>query len=200
MTRRPGVDVSRLPVLATGAQAPLWWGMILLVTIETVVFGAFASSYFYLRFGAPQWPPAGIEPPDLFLPTVNTLVLVASGVAMHWADRGMDAGNVRRLQVGMAVATSLSAVFLVLKAVEYSGVDYRWDTNAYGSIVWAIIGFHSAHVASVLLKGVVVSVLAFRGHFTRERRLGVQVNGIYWQFVVLIWLPLYVLLYWVPRL
>jgi cytochrome c oxidase subunit III len=60
--------------------------------------------------------------------------------------------------------------------------------------------FHSAHVASVLLKGIVVLVMAFRGHFTRYRHLGVQVNGIYWHFVVGIWIPLYLTIYWTPRI
>ena len=43
------------------------------------------------------------------------------------------------------------------------------------------------------------NALALRGHFTTERRLGVQINGLYWQFVVIVWIPLYLLLYWVPR-
>jgi len=197
---RAAVDVSSLPVLVTGPRAPLWWGMVLLLAIESTVFASFATTYLYLRFLAPQWPPMGIDAPGLLLPSINTGVLIASGAAMAWGDAGVKKGNTRQLLIGLAAAVGLGLVFLVLKVIEYRDVSYRWDTNAYGSIVWTIVVFHSTHVASVLLKGTAVAALALKGHFTAERRLGVQINGLYWQFVVAVWVPLYVLLYWVPRL
>lgn len=196
----PVHDVAELPVLVSGSRALLWWGMLGLVIIESVVFATFITTYFYLRFHAPQWPPMGIDPPELLLPSINTVVLVASSLAVFWADRGIEKGDVARLKLGMAIGMALGALFLVLKVVEYRAVDYRWHTDAYGSIVWTMIIFHSAHVASVLLKGAVVEVLAFRGHFTRERHLGVQINGLYWHFVVVIWIPLYITIYLAPRL
>ncbi len=196
---RAVLDVATLPIYVTGTRAPLWWGMLLLVTIETTVFATFATTYFYLRFLAADWPLGEATPPDLLLPSINTAVLVASGLIMHWGDRGMRSGDVRRLKIGLGAAIALGVLFLVLKVVEYSDVSYRWDTNAYGSIVWTIVIFHSAHVASVLLKGSVVLLLAFRGHFTQQRHLGVQINGMYWYFVCGIWIPMYIILYWVPR-
>ncbi|HSK09115.1 MAG TPA: cytochrome c oxidase subunit 3 [Vicinamibacterales bacterium] len=193
------IDVSDRPNLVSGARAPLWWGMVLLLVIEATVFGTLIASYFYLRLGQPAWPPPGVEPPDLLLPTVNTFVLLASSVPMFLADRGITEGKVRRLVWGMAASVVLGVVFLVLKVIEYGDVPYRWDDHAYGSIVWTIIGFHSAHVASVILKSVVVGLLGYRGYFNRERHLGVQVNGLYWHFVVAVWVPLYAVLYWAPR-
>jgi cytochrome c oxidase subunit III len=200
MTAGTGLDVARLPVYVSGSRGLLWWGMIMLVTIEVMVFSTFLSSYFFYRSMAPEWPPAGTSAPDLLLPTINTLVLAASSLSIWWADRGIRHGDVARLKLGAGAAILFSAMFLVLKVVEYRGVPYYWDTDAYGSIVWTVIVFHSAHVGSVLLKGVVVEVLAFRGHFTGQRHLGVDINGIYWHFVVVIWLPIYFTLYWVPRL
>jgi cytochrome c oxidase subunit III len=201
MSPTSALDVSRLPVFASGDRAPLWWGMFLLVVIETMVFATFISSYYYLRFHAPHWPPAGESLPQIVLPTINTLVLLASSVAVFYADSGISRhGDVKRLKIGMAIAVLLSLVFLSLKILEYSDVGYFWDTHAYGTIVWTVVVFHSAHVASVTLKGSVVLVLAFRGHFTRYRHLGVQINGIYWHFVVLIWIPLYITIYITPRI
>jgi cytochrome c oxidase subunit III len=66
--------------------------------------------------------------------------------------------------------------------------------------VWTIISFHSLHVLSVLLKGLAVLGLSFRGYWTEERHLGVMMNGLYWHFVVVIWIPIYLVLYWVVRL
>lgn len=194
------IDVRHLPNLVKGSRAPLWWGMVMLLVIESAVVGTLITTYFYLRMNHAEWPPAGVDPPELLLPTVNTLVLLASSVPMYLADHGITQGKTRQLFWGMVGSIVLGLTFLTLKVVEYSDVSYHWDDHAYGSIVWLIIGFHSAHVASVILKSVFVAVLAWRGYFNAERLLGVQVNGLYWHFVVAIWLPLYAVVYWAPRL
>ncbi len=199
MTAPVRVPYQRLPVLLTGARAPLWWAMLLLITIETMVFATFISSYLFLRFTAPAWPPGEIEPPDLTLPVVNSLILLASSAAVFWADRGIKKGDQRRLKIGMGAGIFLGLVFLVLKVVEYRDVDYYWNTHAYGSIIWAIIIFHSTHVGAVVAKGCVMELLAFRGYFTEKRHLGIDINGIYWHFVALIWIPLFITIYLVPR-
>jgi heme/copper-type cytochrome/quinol oxidase subunit 3 len=104
------------------------------------------------------------------------------------------------MSIAMAVAVGLAGFFLGLKAIEYSAVDYRWDTHSYASIVRAITGFHAAHVMALIFKTIIVGVQARAADFRQGRRLVVQSNGIYWHFVVAIWIPLYVVLYWSPRL
>lgn len=197
---RPVIDVRTLGPYAYGTESLVWWGMLGMIVVETAIFSILITSYFYLMSQSTVWPQGGFDPPKLLLPTVNTVVLVLSSVVMHWADKGIERDDQRRLSFGMIVAALLAVVFLVLKVVEYRDVPYRWDTSAYGSIVWTIIGFHSAHVVALLLKAVVVSVLAVRGYFDATRRIGVIINGMYWHFVVAIWIPLYVVLYWVPRM
>lgn len=194
------VDVGHLPTLVSGRSATVWWAMILMIAIEATVFGTLIASFLYLSLFEPAWPPPGVDLPKLALPTINTGVLLLSSVSMRYGDRGMMHGSVRRLLVGISGAIALGVLFLVLKVVEYSTVDYHWDDHAYGSIVWLIIGFHSLHVLSLVLKSLVVAAIAWRGYFDAHRYLGVQVNGLYWHFVVLVWLPLYVVLYWSPRL
>jgi cytochrome c oxidase subunit III len=193
------IDVRPLPNLVSGSRAPIWWGIVLLLAIESTVFGTLIASYFYLKMGEPNWPPAGIKDPDLLLPTINTLVLVASSIPMYLADSGVTKGKLGRLRWGLAGALVFAIVFLVLKVVEYSAVEYAWDDHAYGSIVWLIIGFHSAHVISLVLKTLVMLALAWRGYFNERRTLGITVNGLYWHFVVAVWVPLYAVLYWSPR-
>jgi cytochrome c oxidase subunit III len=193
------VPYEKLPVLLTGPRSPLWWAFILLITIEIAVFSTLISSYLYLRFTAPVWPPGGIEPPSLPLPLANSFVLFASSLAVYWADRGIKKGDVRRLKIGMGLGILLGVIFLILKVVEYADVDYYWDTHAYGSIIWAMILFHSMHVGAVVAKGCVMEYLAFQGYFTDKRHLGVDVNGVYWHFVALVWIPLFIVIYLVPR-
>jgi len=200
MRFRPVIDVRALSPYSHSTDGTLWWGMIGMIVIETAVFSGLIASYFYLKSQSDVWPIGGYDAPKLLLPTINSLVLVGSSLVMHWADTGAEKNDQRRLRIGMVVASLLGLVFLVLKVVEYSGVPYRWDTNAYGSIVWTIVGFHSTHVLLLLLKASVVTTLAMRGYFNPERRLGVIINGLYWHFVVAVWIPLYFVLYWSPRL
>jgi cytochrome c oxidase subunit III len=148
---------------------------------------------------APEWPPPGVKEPELLLPTIGTVILLCSSIPVHWGDSGIEKNDKRALRLGMMFAIILALAFLAVKTIEYSGLEYRWDSHSYGSIVWAISGFHALHVIALVLKTIVVDVLAWRGFFNSERRLGVTINGIYWHFVVAVWVPLYFLLYWSPR-
>jgi cytochrome c oxidase subunit III len=199
-TTRTVLDLSQLSPYANWTRATLWWGFIGLVVIEAAVFASFIATYLYLKAGSVSWPPAPHSPPELLLPTLNTAILIASSFVVHWGDKGIRVGDDRKLKIAMLGAVVMGTAFLVLKYVEYHDSEYWWDSHAYGSIIWAMIGFHSAHVAAVVLKAVVVDVLAFRGYFNKHRRLGAEVNGVYWHFVVVIWIPLYLTIYIVPRL
>lgn len=194
------LDGSSLAQRPADHRHPLWWGFLGMIAIETTVFATLVVSFFYLRMSADAWPPEPLPLPELLLPTANTLILLGSSAAMVWADRGIKQGKQRQLAVALTSGIVMAVLFLGLKAYEYlHHVGFRWDDHAYGSIVWTIVGFHSAHVMALVLKTMVVATLAWKGHFTQERRLAVTVNGIYWHFVVIIWIPLYLTLYWAPR-
>lgn len=189
-----------LPRHTLGPQSVTWWGMVGLVAIEIVVFSGLIAIYLYLKLSNASWPPEGIADPPLLLPTINTVILILSGVAMSIADHSVQRERHVHQIVGQAMALALGVTFLALKVVEYSGYDYDWSTHAYGSTTYLMSGLHAAHVTSVILKGFIVLAMSARGMFTPDRRLALQVNGLYWQFVVVIWIPLYVTIYLTPRL
>jgi cytochrome c oxidase subunit III len=195
MDNRTIIPQSELPVNLNDTRSTVWAGMVGLITIETIVFTSLIAAYFYLRYYASEWPIGNISPPDLLLPTLNTGILLASILPIYYADNSIRKGNRQGLKIGLVVSFILGLAFLVIKVVEYSGYDYNWATNAYGSIVWTITGFHSAHVVALLLKTAVVFTAALRGHFSENRNMGVRINGLYWYFVVVVWLPLYFTLY-----
>lgn len=184
----------------SGHQPPFYWGIIFLCLIETVVFASLVGSYYYLRAGAEQWPIGTISPPELLLPSINALILFSSSIPIFVADHAIKRGDRRSFKIAWVIAGMLGILFLVLKYVEYSNLDYNWATNAYTSIVWTITGFHSAHVIALLLKTIVVGIWAFQGHFNEERNAAIQANGLYWHFVVAAWVPLFFTLYLAPRL
>jgi cytochrome c oxidase subunit III len=193
-------DLPQLPVYVLGSKSVVWWGMVGLLAIESTVFLGLIAMYFWLKLVNPAFPPEGIARPDLLLPTINTFVLIASGVAMIVAKRAIVRGDQRTLKIGQFVALVLAVVFLSIKVVEYGGYDYDWSTHAYGSITWTMTGFHFGHVLSVLLKGIVVFAMALRGMFRPDRHLAFEVSTLYWVFVVIVWLPLYFTMYISPRL
>ena len=189
----------RLPATLNGLQAPVYWGMLALVAIETVVFATLLSSYFYLRLMSEEWPPAGVPHPKLLLPVINTIVLLTSSGVVLWATRGLAQNNQRRLKIGLAIAIVLEGVFFTIKMVVSTGLPFSWSDHAYGSIFTSIDRLHSLHVVIAILMAVVAEILVFRGEFDAENRLGIQALNIYWQFVALIWLPVFVVLFLVPR-
>lgn len=188
-----------LPARVYGGRAPIWWGVLLLVTIEAIVFLTLFASYVYLRLGAEAWPPPSIDLPDLTLPLVNTGVLAASSAAVLWAGRGLKAGNLRQLKIWLGIGIVLEIVFLVIKIIMSRGFGEGWQTYAYSSIFWSISGLHTFHVFVAILMASAAMILALRGYYTPERRLGIQAVSIYWQFVAIIWVPLLVILYFLPR-
>ena len=189
----------RLPDYATGTASHSWWGIALMVMIESAVFAGLIASYFYLFANATVWPPDGISPPDLFLPTVYTVVLTASIVPAWLGDRSLANDDTAGYRLWKAIGTLLLVVFLAMKIWEYLHLDYKWDENAYTSIVWTIAGFHGAHVLVVLLKTGVQQVLGWKGFFHARRRSAVQGTTLYWLFVVVVWLALYPTVYLFPN-
>jgi len=95
----------------------------------------------------------------------------------------------------------LGVLPLILRVFEFPAMHIKWDQNAYGSIVWVMLGLHTTHILTDLGETVVLTSLMFTRHGDNARRFGdVDDNAMYWNFVVLTWLPMYVCLYWVPRL
>jgi cytochrome c oxidase subunit III len=188
-----------LPARLTGGRAPLWWGMMLLVTIETIVFTSLFASYLYLRLGAVEWPPPGAELPDLTLPLINTGVLASSSVAVVIAARALKQGKQRQLKIWLGAGIVLEIVFLIIKIIMSRNFGQYWSMHAYGSIFWSISGLHTLHVLVAILMAGAAMVLAWRGYYSPERRVGMQAVSIYWQFVAIIWVPVLTVLYFLPR-
>jgi cytochrome c oxidase subunit III len=180
-----------------------WWGMVMFITTEATLFAALVASYFYLRFqSTPEWPLGGIKPPELPLPLVMSAILLSSSLPMAWADRGIRDGRVGRLRLGLAVTFLLGVTFLGLQSYEYTVKleEFTPTTNAYGSLFYAITGFHGTHVLVGLLLILFVQVRAWLGHFGRGRHLHVQTTAMYWHFVDAVWVVIMLSLYIGPHL
>lgn len=187
------------PHLVVGSKGTGWWGIVMLLLIESAVFAGLISSYFYLFANADVWPAGDASPPDIGLPIIYSIVLFASGALGFLGGRAIKNGDVRRMQMLRIGGCVALVIFLILKAYEYINLDYLWDDSAYSSIMWLIAGFHSAHVFSVLLKETAIQALAAKGFFTQERRGAIEGATLYWSYVVLMWIPLFIVLYIFPN-
>lgn len=185
-----------------GTRSPGWWGMVGLIATEATLFATLLVSYFYLRFqSTPEWPPDGIEAPTLKLPLIMTVLLLGSSIPMHWAETGIRKNKQRRLKAGLLIAFLMAAGFLVLMGVEYAEklAEVTPRTNAYGSIFYAITGFHGSHVLVGVLMNLWLQVRAWLGHFDAERHGHVQNITLYWHFVDAVWIFVLLSLYVSPN-
>jgi len=175
-------------------DAPLL-GMLLFIISEIMVFGAFFTAYFFIRVvGGAEWPAEGDVLPKL-VAGVNTAILLSSSFTMHWALESVKAGNRRGLQAGIFTTLLLGFAFLFIQVNEYVHVGFSPTESAQESIFYGLTGLHGAHVAIGLTLLAIVTVRAFRGHFTPEEHRGVEVPGIYLHFVDVMWVIVFTTVY-----
>jgi cytochrome c oxidase subunit III len=170
-------------------------GMLLFIISEVMVFGAFFTAYFFIRVvGGAPWPAHGTELPKL-IAGVNTAVLVSSSFTMHWALESVKSDNRWGLKAGMVTTFGLGATFLFVQINEYVHVGFSPQDHAQGTIFYGLTGLHGAHVFIGLTLLAMVTIRAFRGHFSSAEHHGVEVPGIYWHFVDIMWLVVYSTVY-----
>ena len=192
-------DLSTLPRYAFGPAALTWWGTLGFMALEGSGFLLAAGSYLYVMTLAQKWP-LNSPQPNHWPGTVVALLLLASLPLNHLLSRWAKEENLARVRWGLVGMSLFGIVPLVVRWFEFSAVHVRWDSNAYGSMVWFILGLHTTHLITDLGDTLVLTLLMFTRHGDNGRRFSdVHDNAFYWDFVVLSWLPLYALLYWVPR-
>jgi cytochrome c oxidase subunit I+III len=194
-----GQTIDGLPAMSRG-RSTAWAGMLMLVVIELVAFGALWASYFYLRMQPADWPPGGIPHPDVLLPAISSGLLLLSGIPVWMAERAARAGALDRLRFLMPIALVMAVGYLVLKAAEHMQMEYTWASHAYGSIVWTISGYSAFHVLGLLVMGTVVWVMHQSGHLRGRRVAAVEAIGVYWYFVAITSIPVFGVLYVAPYL
>ncbi|MGJ4929255.1 cytochrome c oxidase subunit 3 [Bradyrhizobium sp. HKCCYLS2038] len=199
MKERVVLDLSKLPLHGLGSASVTWWGTLGFMLIEGTGFALVIAVYLYLMSLAPVWP-LNAKPPDLLPGTLMTLALVASVIPNVMLSRWAAHQDLRKVRIGMIVMSLLGIVPAIIRVFEFAALNVKWDTNAYGSIVWTLLGLHTTHIITDLADTLVMAALMFSGHADNPRRYGdVQDNAMYWNFVVAAWLPIYGCIYWLAR-
>ena len=199
MNQRP-LDVSGLPSYKYSHHSLMWWGVMGMILLEGMAFALTIAAYFYLWSQAQVWP-LSTPPPQLFWGTLNLAILLASAWPNHWTKRAGEQGDEAKMRVGMVVCALFGIALLVVRGFEFSALNVRWDTDAYGSAVWLLLGLHTVHLATDVYDTLVLIAVFFSSQpLEGKRHVDVSENGVYWYFVVVTWIPIYLVIYVFPRL
>lgn len=197
---RSVMNVSALPDVVFGVRDIMWWGTLGFVVIEGFTLILTAAVYLYIQQNFATWPPEGTPLPDLGIPTLQVVLMLLSLPLVWWISRSALAFDLGKVRLGLTIATVAAGVFMGLRIVEaIVSLNVKWDTNAYGSAQWLILG---AHFTLLLIEFIEVGGMAAmfwlapieEKHFSDAADM-----AFYWYFMVLSWVPLYVLCFLVPR-
>jgi heme/copper-type cytochrome/quinol oxidase subunit 3 len=198
MRHRPVQDIRDLPTYAFGPGSPVWWGTLAFITLEGTGFVLTAAAYLFLHFMNADFP-LSAPPPELLWSTAVTVVMLASAWPNQMAKKNSEEEDIRKVRRDLVIMSLAGFVLLGLRAFEFTTLNVRWDQNAYGSLVWVLLGLHTVHLLTDVGDTLVLTALMFTKHGRGKRFSDVSDNAFYWYFVVATWVPIYLLIYWMPR-
>ena len=183
------------PANRSSRVEPQLLGMLLFIISEVMVFGAFFTAYFFIRVAeGDPWPAPGTKLP-VYVALVNTCILVSSSFTVHWAGASIKNNNRFALKAAIFTTFLLGCTFLFIQINEYANIGFAPQNHAQQTIFYSLTGLHGAHVFIGLCLLLMVTIRAFRGHYSPEEHRGVEVPGIYWHFVDIMWIIVYTTVY-----
>jgi cytochrome c oxidase subunit 3 len=198
---RPAIDVSALPSIAFGTRAPLFWGVLGVVAIESTMYGLLIAAYFYVREQLFVHPDTPIQRSLLALASVNFAILLASAWPMHRCAAAALRADVPAMRKWLIASTALAAANVALKVVEFKKLPFRWDSHAQGSLDWMFLGLHFFHSASGVIENVVlIALLVHRKRVEKKHLTDIRVNALYWYFVVVAYVFIFAVVFVDPAL
>jgi cytochrome c oxidase subunit 3 len=178
--------------IGTGPReiAPIRLGTIVFLASELVFFGGLFAAYFTLRSQTTPWPPSGVEL-DVARPSVATALLVVSSFTLLAGLRGARAGRLTTLSRWIVVTIVLALAFLGFQLLDWVQAGFSVSSHAYGTMVYAMTGFHGLHVITGVLLMLVILGRMAQGAYREGTVDGPEAVGYYWHFVDVVWVGLY---------
>jgi len=190
-------------------------GMWLFLVTEILFFGGLFTAYMIYRLAYPEAFAEASQELDVVLGGINTAVLIGSSLTMALAVWSAQLGKRSGQLLFLGLTIGLGLVFLGIKAVEYShkfehhlvpGPNFLFESardpqhaQLFFSLYFVMTGLHALHMVVGIGLMAVLSVMAFKGRFTKAYHTPVEVSGLYWHFVDIVWIFLFPLLYLIDR-
>jgi cytochrome c oxidase subunit III len=194
------MDLRGLPDVVFGPRDIMWWGTLGFVLIEGFTLALCAAAYIYVTQNFATWPPENTPLPSLVAPSVQVLVMLASLIPARWTARAAKRYDLGAVRIGLTIATAFALAIVGLRAWELLvSLNVKWDTNAYGSVQWLVLGAHATLLAVELVEIGGMMLIFWLAPVEEKHMSDVADMVFYWFFMILSWLPLYVLCFWLPR-
>nr|YP_009048853.1 cytochrome c oxidase subunit III [Paratrioza sinica]AID54943.1 cytochrome c oxidase subunit III [Paratrioza sinica] len=178
------------------------YGMMLFITSEVLFFISFFWSLFHHSLSPNHemglaWPPLNIETFNpMNIPLMNTLILLSSGISVHWTHSSLCSNNYTQTKKSLAITILLGMYFSLLQLYEYKSSPFCISDSVYGSTFFVTTGFHGIHVMIGTMFLAHSYLRLQKIHFSKTHHLGMELSIWYWHFVDVVWLFLYMSMYW----
>ena len=167
---------------------------------ECLFFGTLLSTYMVYK-GAALEGPYPLDVFDIPLTTISTFVLLMSSLAMVLALDGVQRANKKLTLFWLGTVIVMGAIFLGFQYYEFTHFVHEGLTlqqNVFGSTFFVLTGFHGAHVTVGVIWMITLFILALRDKLPPQKALSVEIAGLYWHFVDIVWIVIFVLVYLIP--
>lgn len=173
-------------------------GMWIFLASEVMFFTGLIGAYIVLRQATPEWPvPSSVL--NIPLTAVNTFILICSSATLVKGLASAQDGDKEGMQVGLFLTALLGSLFLAIQMHEYHELihDKQFTPSAsiFGSCFFTLTGFHGSHVFIGVLCLIFVFIRSLQGYYTPTEYRGIEIVGLYWHFVDLVWIILFTILY-----
>jgi heme/copper-type cytochrome/quinol oxidase subunit 3 len=192
-------DVAELPTVTFGHRSLMWWGTLGFMVIEGWTLALVTAAYFYLRQNFKAWPPLRTPQPDLLIPTIGLAIMLLSILPAYFASRSakrLDTGGVR---LWLTVSSVIALIIPVVRWYELWALNVRWDTNAYGTAAWMLVGLHASLLVLDVADTLGLTLFYWIKRMPAKAFSDTVDNSFYWYFMVLVWVPIYLIVYVGPR-
>ena len=189
------IDVSRLPTVVFGSRCIMFWGTLSFMVIEGWTLALVVMSWFYLRQSSVHWPPLRTPHPSLLIPTINLAVMLGSLIPSWWTAKRARELDRRGVTIGLLICGALGLIIMVLRWYELWALNTRWDTTAYGSVAWLLVGLHGTLILMDVGDTVGLGVMFVKRDLPPHFYPDTTDNTMYWFFSVLSWVPIYLICY-----
>ena len=197
---RSVIDLRGLPDVVFGPRDVMWWGTLGFIIIEGFTLVLCAAAYVYLTQNFSTWPPQNTPLPSLGAPSLQVLIMLVSLYPSWWTSKAARRFDLGRVRIGLIACTAFGLAIVGLRAWELLvSLNVRWDANAYGSVQWLVLGLHGSLLLIELAEIGGMALLFWLAPVEEKHMSDVTDLDFYWYFIVLSWLPLYVLCFWLPR-
>ena len=197
---RPVANVGELPSVVFGQRSLMWWGTLGFMVIEGWTTALLFACYFYVRQNYETWPPIRTPLPSLVIPGINLLLMLVSFIPATLAARAAKQLDRSAVRLWLTIMSIVVLPTIVLRWWDLWALNVRWDTNAYGTAAWLLVGFHTTLLVLDVADTIGLTLFYWLKPMPAKSFSDTSDNTMYWYFTVGLWAAIYLIVYVGPRI